>query len=225
MEIWKTIKETDGKYSVSNFGNVRRNEHYTKVGPNKNHYFERILKQYITKDGYCVVRLQSSSGKALTRPVHRLVAIEFLENKNNFSQVNHKDENKQNNNVSNLEWCDEQYNANYGSRKERLRKHSGIRVAQYSPQGELVKIWDSISQASSNFGAKTTCCIRRVCKGERNTYRGFVWKYVDKKVIGDDLLKNQMYQNKQQLIKIIMNTFSKEELMEIINNYKTAGEK
>jgi hypothetical protein len=83
-------------------------------------------------------------------------------------------------------------------------------VAQYDLSGNLIKIWDSMSQASKSFGAKTTACIRRVCKNEpgRLTYRGFVWRYVDQKVIGDCALKEQLLNNKAMLIDIIINTLS-----------------
>lgn len=216
MEIWKAITETCGKYAVSNLGNVKRMEHYTKVGPNNIHYPERLLKQYINKEGYCVVKLQTDD-KPVTRKVHQLVAKEFLDNPFCYTQVNHIDENKSNNNVENLEWCNASYNSNYGTRNSRLRSASGIRVAQYSIDGTLLKIWDSISQASQSFGCSTTCCIKRVCKGERRTYRGFVWRYVDKKVIGDDCLRNQMLKNKQEMINIILETFSEKELLELAN--------
>ena len=226
-EEWRTIKETNGRYSVSNLGNVKRNEHYTIVSPTSTHtnslkmfYIERKLNPYLNKDGYYVVRLQLEDRVNRTVSVHRLVAEAFIPNPNNYPQINHIDENKVNNNTNNLEWCTAKYNANHGTRKEKLRKTSGIRVAQYDLQGNLIKIWDSISQASQSFGAKTTACIRRVCKKEsgRLTYRGYVWKYVDSKVIGDSSLKEQILQNKQLLIDTILTTFSNEELKEIIKS-------
>lgn len=226
-EEWRTIKETNGRYSVSNLGNVKRNEHYTIVSPTSTHtnslkmfYKERKLNPYLNKDGYYVVRLQLEDRVTRTVSVHRLVAEAFIPNPNNYPQINHIDENKVNNNTNNLEWCTAKYNANHGARKEKLRKTSGIRVAQYDLQGNLIKIWDSVSQASQSFGAKTTACIRRVCKKEsgRLTYRGYVWKYVDSKVIGDSSLKEQILQNKQLLINTILTTFSNEELKEIIKS-------
>ena len=230
MEIWKTIDGTDNKYAVSNLGNVKRLEHYTIVGPNKIHYEERILKQYTSKDGYRVVHI-SINGKRYVKKVHRLVAQYFLDNPNDHPQVNHIDENRQNNSVENLEWCTAKQNSNHGSRNEKLRKCSGLKIAQYSLSGELIKIWDSMSQASASFGCTTTCCIRRVCKGDRKSYKGFVWKYVDTKVIGDVQLKQQLENNKGMILDLLFNTFSKEELVivdkriqDFIND-KTSGEK
>lgn len=223
-EEWRTIKGTDNKYSVSNLGNVKRNKHYTIVSPTSQHpngakmfYEEKEVKGYIDKEGYRIVYLQASD-KKLTKKVHRLVAEAFIPNPNNLSQVNHKDENRLNNSVQNLEWCNAKYNANHGTRKDKLRKISGIRVAQYDLSGNLIKIWDSISQASQCFGTKTTASIRRVCKKEpgRNTYKGFIWRYVDKKVIGDSSLKEQVLNNKDILLDLIINTLTIEEQILLI---------
>lgn len=225
LEEWKTIEGTDEKYSVSNLGNVKRNAHYTIVSPYSIHpngakvfYKERFVKKYVCKEGYEVVHLQGENDKKFVAKVHRLVANAFIPNHNNLPQINHIDENRTNNRADNLEWCDAKYNANHGTRKEKLQKTSGIKVAQYDLSGNLIKIWDSISQASRSFGAKTTINIRRVCKGEpgRKTYRGFLWKYVDAKIIGDANLKDQMITNKQLLIDTVLNTFEKGELIELI---------
>lgn len=220
-EIWRTIKGTDEKYSVSNLGNVRRNDHYTEVTPGVfNHYKERLLNPYYESTGYKVVSLNIKP-KPLVKKVHRLVAEAFIPNPDNMPCVNHKDENPINNSVENLEWCDYQYNANHGTRNERIKKASSIRVAQYTMDGKLVKIWDSMSQASQHFGASTTSYIRRVCKKEfgRHSYKGFIWKYVDKKVIGDNELKEQMIKDKEQFTELIMKTFSKHELQTIVDSY------
>lgn len=227
MENWRTIEGTNGNYSVSDLGNVRRNEHYTEVTPgNFSHYKERLLKPTTESSGYLVVKLQVGK-KAIVKKIHRLVAETFILNPNKLPCVNHKDENCQNNRADNLEWCTYKENANYGTRNERLRKASGIRVAQYTLDGRLVKIWDSISQASLYFGCKSTSSIRRVCKKEkgRYSYKGFIWRYVDQKVIGDNNLKQQVLEDKEFLIQLIMKTFSKEDLQQIVDSYKVSGEK
>lgn len=229
MEHWKTIKETEGKYSVSDLGRVRRNEHYTEVKPNNTiiHYKESILKGYKDQDGYVVYHLLGAGGKAIAKKAHRLVAEAFIPNPENLPCVNHKDEDRTNNSKSNLEWCTISYNNNYGNRNSKLRQSSGIRVAQYTTDGKLIKIWDSMLEASRSFGCKTTTTIRRVCKGVkgRKTYRGFIWKYVDQKIIGDSCLNQQVLKNKEFFANLIVKTFSKEELQHIIDSYKTSGEK
>lgn len=213
METWKTIPETDGLYSVSNFGNVRRNEHYTTVKPNiqkQNEtvafYKEKLIKSYKDASGYLVVSLRDKKGHTYRRKIHRLVAQLFVPNPNKLDIVNHKDENKTNNTASNLEWCTSSYNSNYGTRNTRIQKALSNKVAQYTIDGQLIKVWNSMSEAARFLGASTTTYIRRACTGQfgRKTYKGSVWKYVD---------------DNQQLINVIKRTFSKEELQEIVNQY------
>ena len=187
-EEWKIIEDTFGKYSVSNLGNVRINEHYTEITPSKVNplgkaklYKEQPVKQYLNCNGYKIVYLYVSKGSRIIRPVHRLVAQAFIPNPNNLPFVNHKDEMKCNNCVNNLEWCDPKYNANYGTRNDRLRKSNGRKVAQYTLDGEFVKIWDSVSSIAQFYGIKTTAPISRVCRHMKGrlTYKGYRWEYVE----------------------------------------------
>lgn len=105
MEEWKDIIGFEGFYQVSNFGKVR------------NCVTGKILKPGLQGKGYYSVTLKRKGYK-----VHRLVAIAFIPNPNNLPIVNHKDENKLNNNADNLEWCDNRYNCNYGTGVERQLK-------------------------------------------------------------------------------------------------------
>lgn len=109
-EIWKDIYGYEGIYQVSNFGQVRR------LCKNDN----RIIKQEINR-GYKRVCLSYKNVKKHFL-VHRLVAFAFIPNPNNYPIINHKDENKLNNNVDNLEWCTHQYNLNYNGNRERCVK-------------------------------------------------------------------------------------------------------
>lgn len=126
-EVWKDIEDFEG-YQISNLGRVKSlSYHRTKR--------ERILQQYISKVGYCVVHL-CKNGKKRTLLVHRLVAMAFIANPNDKPEVNHIDECKTNNHVDNLEWMTHKENMNYGTRNERAskslkgRKHNGrIRTA------------------------------------------------------------------------------------------------
>lgn len=116
-EIWKDIIGYEGLYQVSSLGRVRSLDRYDS----NNHFLKgRILKLSANGKGYLKVAL-NSNGKAKTYSVHRLVLQSFIPNPDNLPQVNHKDENKTNNNVDNLEWCDNSYNLNYGTRKIRER--------------------------------------------------------------------------------------------------------
>ena len=114
-EIWRPVVGYEGLYEVSNIGRVR----------SLDRFYYRLHKGKVlspTKDryGYLTVTL-NCNGKSKTIKIHRLVAQAFLPNPDNLPQVNHKDEDKTNNNVDNLEWCTAKYNVNFGTRQERYR--------------------------------------------------------------------------------------------------------
>ena len=90
----------------------------TKDGKIYNLKYKRFLKAASDKDGYLRINL-SKNGQKVSYRVHRLVALTYIPNPNNYPIINHKDENKQNNNVSNLEWCTHKYNTNYGTAIQR----------------------------------------------------------------------------------------------------------
>ena len=115
MEIWKDIKNYEGIYQINNFGKIKS---AYKKGNNCNN---KILKVSYTYNGYERVGL-SKNNKTKKYLVHRLVAETFIPNPNNYPCINHKDENKQNNNINNLEWCTRSYNINYGNRNNNLNK-------------------------------------------------------------------------------------------------------
>ena len=117
-ELWKSIPGYEGKYEVSNKGKVRSIDHFANDG---HLYKGRVLKIHKDNQGYCRVWLYHNR-KTKPHLVHRLVALTFMPNINNLPEVNHKDENKSNNSVTNLEWCNSKYNSNYGMRKDKVSK-------------------------------------------------------------------------------------------------------
>ena len=128
-EIWKAIPGYEGYYEVSNFGNVHSLDRTIEyIGRNQSSEYKVIrnfkgkpIKKQIDAYGYYTVGL--NKGKGVKRyKLHQLVAQAFIPNPNNLIQINHKDENKLNNTVDNLEWCTPSYNCNYGTRNERIRK-------------------------------------------------------------------------------------------------------
>lgn len=126
METWKLvdwIKDIPPIYAISNYGNVKTIKHKRACGGKRLCEFkERIKKQQTDKDGYSRVMLYGTKPYKKFVPVHRLVATAFIPNPYNYSQINHKDENKKNNNITNLEWCTCKYNNNYGTRNDRISK-------------------------------------------------------------------------------------------------------
>ena len=159
-EIWKQIDGFDG-YFVSNLGRVA----------SKN----CVLKQMENKDGYLKVNIRKNN-RQFTKTVHRLVASAFIPNDNSFPQVNHKDENKKNNCTTNLEWCDEKYNANYGTLISRLQEIRGKRVLQIKCKIGI-KEFISVSDASRETGISRSS-ISACCRGKRKSAGGFQWTYI-----------------------------------------------
>lgn len=133
-EIWKDLIGYEGLYTVSSFGRIKTVARYVKTShrgyDGKRFIKERILKPYLNKFGYLIVALRKD-GKYKTVAIHRAVAETFIYNQNNLPCVNHKDENKQNNNVDNLEWCTYNYNDNYGNRNKKISEsRKGIKFSE-----------------------------------------------------------------------------------------------
>lgn len=169
-EIYKDIKGYEGKYQVSNLGNVKSCK--------KN----KLLSIYKQDDGYVRVSLWKNN-KGKTYYVHRLVAMAFIDNPNKLPEVNHKDENKNNNYVGNLEWCTSQYNMNYGNgaHKKSAENHRKP-INQYDLQGDFIKSWNSGTEISKVTGYSHSN-ITRCCKNKVKTAYGFIWRYADKEVV------------------------------------------
>ena len=174
-EIWKDIKGYEGSYQVSNLGNIR-NLNFHREGKTL------LLKPTINNRGYKRVWLYKNS-KNEAYLVHRLVAIAFIPNPNNYTVINHKDENPSNNCVDNLEWCTQHYNMNYGSVKEKISKakkgkssHNNKPILQFDLQGNFIKRWESASEAKKTLNIPGAN-IGRCCTGERKSASGFIWKH------------------------------------------------
>ena len=167
-EYWKPVVGYEGLYEVSNWGRVKS----LKFGK------EKILKQSI-RHGYYSVGL-SKNGIVKTYQVHRLVAEAFIDNTDNLTQVNHKDENKLNNNVDNLEWCSVLYNNTYNERHKKIAEKNingkkSKPVLQYTLDGEFVREWESTREAGRN--GYQQICISKCCRGINKQHKGFIWKY------------------------------------------------
>ena len=175
-EVWKPIKNYEGFYEISNLGNVRSLSHMRK---NKNGFYiqkgKNIKAGINRKTGYLMVSL-SKNGKTQTKYIHKLVAEAFIDNPNNFICVNHLDENKKNNNVDNLGWCNHKINNNYGTRNKRISQKLSRRINQYDLKGNFIKTWNSSIEIEKSIGIdQSNICL--CCKGKRNSVGGYLWKY------------------------------------------------
>lgn len=166
-EIWKDI-EGYPNYQVSSMGRVK-SLNYNKTGK------EGILKSTKDKGGYHQVNL-CKDGLVKRFLIHRLVASAFLDNPNNLPQVNHRDEDKTNNRVENLEYCNRIYNLNYGTRIERVAKAKSIPILQFTLDGEFVKKWDGVRKVEKELGFYNGN-ISKCCKGKYKSAHGYKWHY------------------------------------------------
>lgn len=145
---------------------------------------KKFLKPIKKNNGYFAVNLYDDNGKRKMFFIHRLIATAFLENPNNYSEVNHKDENKFNNKIDNLEWCDRKYNENYGKKKEKELKtktrklccNGRKKIGQYDKNNNLIKIYESISEASklNNISVGN---ISSALHGKRKHASGYIWRF------------------------------------------------
>lgn len=162
--IWKDIKGYEGIYEISNTGIIRRVR--DKV----------VKKQYLDNVGYYAVNLWKD-GVGKQKRVHRLLAEAFIPNPLNLTCINHKDENRANNNLDNIEWCTKAYNNTYGGKIERTSNKIRKAILQKDKNNNIVKEWDSIKEAAEMLGINKTQ-ISRYARGViKGMYKGFYWEY------------------------------------------------
>ena len=184
---WKYIIGYENLYQVSNNGEVKS---VSRIDRCERMVKERILKPEVTKKGYLRVSLGSSSKGYKKYLIHRLVALAFIPNPNNLLQINHKDENKLNNNVNNLEWCNNSYNHNYGKRNERATEYNKKRIIQLDTQGNTIAIYKSIKDAALKNGINRSQLSRHlnnkpttIVNGKEyfsKSVGGYKWAFYDK---------------------------------------------
>lgn len=168
-EEWRPVKGYEGLYEVCNYGLVK------SLGKRKT-----IMKIDVSKCGYAMIHLYKN-GSYKRALVHRLVAEAFIPNPDNLPQVNHKDENKLNNRVDNLEWCTASYNSLYGTKNERHREKMinnpkrSKPVIQKEMDGTFVKRYPSIIEAERNGFVRQ--CITKVCNGESAYHYNYLWEW------------------------------------------------
>ena len=191
--MWKVI-DNFPRYEISDYGEV-------KISKNN-----KVLKKSVDSSGYYKVTLTNNNERK-TFFVHRLVALAFIPNPNNMGQVNHIDENKKNNNVANLEWCDITYNCNHGTRNQRISDANRNKVfsAEHMQKLSESQVGDKNTMYGRTYDksphAKAIVCVETQCeylscreasektgisktslcnclKGHSKTAGGFHWKYI-----------------------------------------------
>lgn len=172
-EVWKDVDGYDGRYQISDLGRFKSFAQDRKNG--------KIKIGNRTKKGYLTMLLYDGNGNKKWMPIHRLVGMAFLDNPNNYPQINHKDEDKTNNRADNLEWCTNGYNARYGTKNLRTAKANHCcpttskKIYSIDKNGEM-EYFDSIGEAERKTG-NSHCNIVRVLKGRRKFCGQREWHY------------------------------------------------
>lgn len=186
-ERWVDVPDYEGLYSISNKGRIKSLPRIKNKGTRLEYVSkECLLKASVTKDGYLTVFL-CKDGKTKSYALHRLVAIAFIPNNGELSDVNHKDENKLNNCVENLEWCSKAYNTKYGTRTQRVSKP----IQQITKDGKVLRVFESVKQASRTLGIGSSnihnCALGKTIIKDGKEYvcrsaGGYKWKYIEKEI-------------------------------------------
>lgn len=161
MEQWKDVVEYEGLYEVSTEGRVRNKRTLRMMTPCNN------------GNGYMMVNL-SKNGKAKLRYIHRLVGMAFIPNPENKPEINHKDEDKANNRLENLEWMTHLENMRHGTGMARSQaKQRRKPILQYDLEGNFIREFESTKEAVRQYGSN----VGKVLKGTYSQTHGFIFKY------------------------------------------------
>ena len=161
---WKTIIEYD-KYEVNSLGEIRHKNRKHILSPRKN------------SSGYGYVAF-NINGQRKNFAIHRIVANAFIPNPNGYTEINHKDYNRLNNCVENLEWVSSSQNKQHAYLKVENHIGRGKGVNQYDKNGNFIRAFDSVSDAAKEMkctvGAISNCCL-----GRTKTSMGYQWRFVE----------------------------------------------
>ena len=160
--VWKDIKGYEGLYKISNHGGVW------------SQYRQKLLREIKNTTGYCKVGLTKNKKQKIFS-VHRLVAINFVDNPLGKPCVNHIDENKTNNHYSNLEWCTHKENSNWGSAIERRKTKRSKQIVGINIENGEIIYFPSINEAGRNGYHISSICL--CVNGKRSIHKGYKWFY------------------------------------------------
>lgn len=183
-ELWKDILDYEYKYQISNYGRVKIKENISQrmnMGELRDYVQKsKIMNPTRNGYGYLKVRLTDINGKAKNLYVHRLVALHFIPNPKNEPQVNHINGDKTDNNINNLEWNSRSENISHAFNVLGFEPNTkGINPPSPVLQidiltNEILAKYESIKEVQNATGIAHISCV---CRGERNTAGGFMWKY------------------------------------------------
>ena len=169
-EVWKPVVNYESLYEISNYGRIKC---LPKVG--RPVFIKKVFLAKSRNKYWLAELYKNNIGKR--HFLHRLVATAFVPNPNNLPQVNHKDEDKTNPIASNLEWCNQKYNSNYGTMPDRIRRMKYKTIHQYSIKGEYIATYSSLKEAGATLGispSRISAAVRGIGSG---TAKGYLWTY------------------------------------------------
>jgi len=189
-EEWRDVVGYDGLYLVSCYGRIKRLPNHRETDKRETH---NNIRKNLLRNGYWQVSL-SKDNCVKYKSVHRMVAMAFLPNLNNYPQVNHKDENKLNNHIDNLEFCTARYNCLCGTgieRQKAARRLSDLtnnsrrivgeklskKVCQRDLNGNVIAYFNSLIEAARKVKGHRSD-ISRCCRGIAKQSKGYKWNYV-----------------------------------------------
>ena len=178
-EIWEDIKNYEGLYQASNLGRIRSRYKYNSRSNNNANLSDKykMIKpiQISRTNNYLKVSLVKNK-KAKQIRVHKIIAETFIDNPYNKLEINHKDGNKHNNKVDNLEWCTTKENIRHAY-KNNLMKHKKIKMT--NPISNEIKIFNNRFEISTYLNRKVyQDLITRCCNKQRKTAYKMIWEYI-----------------------------------------------
>lgn len=177
-EIWKEIPGYEGLYEVSSYGRVKSLPRLKKT-KSSCVTKTRILAPRAVGEGreYLAVILFNSKHERKQWRIHRLVAIAFIQNPNGYSEINHKDENKGNNRVENLEWCSRSYNVTYGTGTEKRRRNNRTKpIAMFDDDGNEIMRFFSLAEGARHVGVNPSCLSH--AEGTNRHIKKYLWRFL-----------------------------------------------
>ena len=165
-EVWRDIEGYEGLYQVSDHGQV------------KSLRYDKIMKPVLNEvNGYLRVMMTGKEGRK-NEYIHKLVAKTFIPNPHNLPEVNHKCEDRLDNRVSQIEWCNRAYNCNYGNRVKGSKKVKPVAIV--SDSGTIQKVFKNATEAERETGVERRL-IGFCCQGRTKTAGGLKWRYLEVK--------------------------------------------